>query len=210
MPIDKKSYNDHHAEYCESGKFEKEKGYHEDHNKNEFEFIYQTDIPHGRVLDETEFETAVDIGSGTGWFANYLVEHRNYKKVYAIEPSEAATNIAKTIYPNQDKVEWIVGFCEEKLKEIKLTHKALFSTMCVLAHIEDDSVLEILRGANNLAPSGSVFCFSEPWGARSHSHCWNVRPQHWWEENLPEWNLDFKTDYILGHGQYKGFVGVKQ
>ena len=103
-----------------------------------------------------------------------------------------------------------MGFCEEKLKEITLTNKALFSTMCVLAHIDDASVIDILKEANTIAQSGSVFCFSEPWGVRSHSHCWNVRPQHWWEENLPEWNLDFKTDYILGHEQYKGFVGVKQ
>ena len=93
MKIDKKSYNDHNAEYCESGKFEKEKNIHEERNKNDFEFIYQTDIPQGKILDTTEFDTAVDLGSGTGWFANYLVEHRNYKKVYAIEPSEAATKM---------------------------------------------------------------------------------------------------------------------
>ena len=41
--------------------------------------------------------TAIDIGSGTGWFANYLVSERKYTMVYAIEPSESAIDIAKKI-----------------------------------------------------------------------------------------------------------------
>ena len=208
--IDKKSYNEHHSEYCEDTKYDVENAQHEDHNKNNFEYIYKTDIPHGNVLDQTDFKVAVDIGSGTGWFANYLVEHRNYEKVYAIEPSVAATDIAKKIYPNQDKVEWKVGFSEEKLKEIELTEKTLFSTMCVLAHIEDSSVTKILNEMNSIAPRGSVFCFSEPWGRTSHSYCWHIRPESWWQEILPDWEFTFKTECVLGHEQYKGFVGVKK
>ena len=89
------SLNKHNKNYVLDDAFEKEKKIHFEKNSNDFKFIYQEDIPHGDALDKYELTLGVDIGSGTGWFANYLIEQRSYKKVYAIEPSLSAIEIAK-------------------------------------------------------------------------------------------------------------------
>ena len=207
--IDTKSYIEHHNEYSKDTALEREKGCHEKYDSNEFEFIYQDDMPHGKMLDKTDFKVAIDIGSGTGWFANYLIEQRGYEKVYAIEPSDAAIEIAKKIYSTQEKVEWMNGFCQEKLKEIELTDKTFFSTLCVLAHIDDESVINILKQVDVLALPESVFCFSEPWGQRFNADTCNIRPINWWKEILPNWKFEFNDASQIGENQYKGFVGVK-
>ena len=90
--MDDVSYNKHNELYAENAAFTREKLAHERQNIEDFKFLYQDDVPHGDVLDNSEFKTAIDIGSGTGWFANYLVNERKYTKVYAIEPSESAIN----------------------------------------------------------------------------------------------------------------------
>lgn len=213
--IDKKSYIEHHNEYSQDIALERERVCHEKYDSNEFEFIYQGGIPHGKILDETNFKVAVDVGSGTGWFSNYIVEQRNYEKVYAIEPSDSAVEIAKKIYPLQEKVEWMNGFSQDRLKEIELTDKTLFSTLCVLAHIEDESVINILTEVDKIAPPKSVFCFSEPWGDWWHQHCWHIRrwhirPTNWWKDVLPNWKFEFDDDCKIGEKQYKGFVAVKE
>ena len=81
------SLEQHNLNYVKDDAFEREKKAHQEHNSDDFKFLYQEDIPHGDALDKYELTSGVDIGSGTGWFANYLVEQRKYKKVYAIEPS---------------------------------------------------------------------------------------------------------------------------
>ena len=110
------SLNQHNKNYISDDAFEKEKKAHLEHNNDNFKFLYQEDIPHGDALDNHKLSYAVDIGSGTGWFANYLVDQRKYKKVYAIEPSSSAIEIAKKIYPN-NKVKYINGFAEEEISK---------------------------------------------------------------------------------------------
>ena len=126
-------------------------------------FLYQADIPHGDNLDKHKFTTAVDIGAGTGWFANHLIKERKYTKVYAIEPSQAAVDIAQKIYPDQKKVKYIVGFAEEEINKLKLKKPAFFSSMCVLAHLCDEDVTSILTAIDMVAPTGSIWSASEPW-----------------------------------------------
>ena len=205
------SFNQHNQNYVLDDAFQKEKKAHEDHNSNNFEFLYQSDIPHGDALDEHKLTVGVDIGSGTGWFANYLVEQRSYKKVYAIEPSEAAIEIAKKIYPDNKKVKYINGFAEEQISKLKLTKPTFFSTMCVLAHLEDEDVINILNAINKVAPEGSMLACSEPWGEFYHRQCWNVRPPEWWVENLVNWEYEFYNDYVLTDppGRSKGFIAIK-
>lgn len=205
------SFNQHNQNYVLDDAFQKEKKAHEDHNSNNFEFLYQSDIPHGDALDEHKLTVGVDIGSGTGWFANYLVEQRSYKKVYAIEPSESAIEIAKKIYPDNKKVKYINGFAEEQISKLKLTKPTFFSTMCVLAHLEDEDVINILNAINKVAPEGSMLACSEPWGEFYHRQCWNVRPPEWWVENLVNWEYEFYNDYVLTDppGRSKGFIAIK-
>ena len=205
------SLNQHNQNYVLDDAFQKEKKAHEDHNSNNFEFLYQSDIPHGDALDEHKLTVGVDIGSGTGWFANYLVEQRSYKKVYAIEPSESAIEIAKKIYPDNKKVKYINGFAEEQISKLKLTKPTFFSTMCVLAHLEDEDVINILNAINKVAPEGSMLACSEPWGEFYHRQCWNVRPPEWWVSNLVNWEYEFYNDYVITDppGRSKGFIAIK-
>lgn len=210
---DKQSYYNHNLEYEQEQAYNREKRGHEEHNLDNFKFLYQDDLPHGNNLDRYTFDIAVDIGSGSGWFANYLVNHRDYSKVYAIEPSQSATDIAKKIYPDQTKVEYIVGFAEEKIPKLKLDKPAFFSTMCVLAHIPDESVIEILKAIDKVAKVGSVLSSSEPWGETFHGYCWHIRSPEWWSEVMPDWEFEFYADYILPEPtnplRYKGFTALK-
>ena len=111
-----------------------------------------------------------------------MVEQRKYKKVYAIEPSSSAIEIAKKIYPDNKKVKYINGFAEEEISKLKLSKPTFFSTMCCLAHLEDDDVLGILKTIDKIAPMGSVLACSEPWGDFYHRECWNIRPPEWWSD----------------------------
>ena len=103
------SLEQHNINYVKDDAFEREKKAHQEHNSDNFKFLYQEDIPHGDALDKYELTSGVDIGSGTGWFANYLLEQRKYKKVYAIEPSQSAIEIAKKIFSDNKKIE-VIGF----------------------------------------------------------------------------------------------------
>ena len=205
------SYNQHNQNYILDDAFEKEKKAHLEHNSDDFKFLYQDDIPHGDALDKYKLTSGVDIGSGTGWFANYLVEQRKYKKVYAIEPSSSAIEIAKKIYPD-NKVKYINGFAEEEISKLKLSKPTFFSTMCCLAHLEDDDVSGILKTIDKIAPVDSVLACSEPWGDFYHRECWNIRPPEWWSDTLADWEFEFYNDYILTDppGRSKGFIAIKK
>ena len=205
------SFDQHNQNYVLDDAFEKEKKAHQEHNSDNFKFLYQSDIPHGDTLDEHKLTVGVDIGSGTGWFANYLVEQRSYKKVYAIEPSESAIEIAKKIYPDNKKVKYINGFAEEQISKLKLTKPTFFSTMCVLAHLEDEDVINVLNAINKVAPEGSILACSEPWGNTYNRQCWNIRPPEWWVSNLVNWEYEFYNDYVLTDppGRSKGFIATR-
>ena len=209
--MDDISYTKHNEHYVQDSALNAEKVAHEKNNSENFKFLYQDDVPHGDVLDSTKFKTAVDIGSGTGWFANYLVNERKYTKVYAIEPSEAAINISKELYPDQKKVKYIVGFAEEEINKLKLKKPAFFSSMCVLAHLCDEDVASILTAIDMVAPTGSIWSASEPWGETYHRECWHVRTPEWWSDAMPEWHFEFYSDYELKDpaGRYKGFTAIK-
>ena len=206
------SLEHHNINYVKDDAFEKEKKAHQEHNSDNFKFLYQEDIPHGDALDKYELTSGVDIGSGTGWFANYLVEQRKYKKVYAIEPSSSAIEIAKKIYPDNKKVKYINGFAEEEISKLKLSKPTFFSTMCCLAHLEDEDVLGILKTIDKIAPVDSVLACSEPWGDFYHRECWNIRPPEWWSNILADWEFEFYNDYILTEppGRSKGFIAIKK
>jgi SAM-dependent methyltransferase len=201
------SYINHNAEYEQDSAFEREKIAH----KKDEKFLYQLDIPHGDILDKHDFNTAVDIGCGTGWLVNHLVEDRKYKKVYAIEPSQAAIDIAKQLYPERKEVKYIVGFSDKELPKIKLETPTFFSTMCCLAHLEDDDVVTILKAIDKIAPVGSIWSASEPWGDFYHRECWNIRPPEWWSDTLSDWEFEFYSDYEITDpsGRFKGFTAIK-
>ena len=205
------SYNNHNSEYSQDAAYYREKKGHAEHDIEDFKFLYQDDLPHGNNLDNHSFDIAVDIGAGSGWFANHLAEHREYKTVYAIEPSSAAIDIAKRIYPERNEVHYINGFAEEEISKLELEKPTFFSTMCVLAHLPDDLTIDILNTMDKIAPVGSLWSASEPWGDEYHRDCWHVRTPEWWSENLPDWEFEFYADYVLSDppGRNKGFTAIK-
>ena len=50
--------------------------------------------------------------------------------------------------------------------------------MCVLAHLCDEDVADILKAIEKVAPVGSVWSASEPWGDEYHRDCWHIRTHH--------------------------------
>ena len=65
-------------------------------------------------------------------------------------------------------VKYINGFAEEEISKLKLSKPTFFSTMCCLAHLEDEDVLGILKTIDKIAPVDSVLACSEPWGDFYH------------------------------------------
>ena len=209
--MDRASYNSHNSEYQDAAKLAQERAI---HRKNSLgNFIYQADIPHGRILDRSHFQIGVDIGAGTGWLAHHLVVARGFRRVYAIEPSQAAIDIARRLYPHQKGVEYIAGFAEEEIGKLAFPERAFFSTLCVFAHLEDATVERTLRAIDVVAKEGSILACSEPWGKEWHQTCWHVRDCEWWQEKLPGWQLEYDADYVLPEPndvvRYKGFTATK-
>jgi len=204
------SYINHNKQYEQDSAFEYERLAHEEHD-NDDQYLYKSDIPHGDILDEFTFKSAVDIGCGTGWLVNYLVNIRKYEVVYGIEPSQAAIDIAKNIYPERKEINYIVGCADKEISNLKLTEPTFFSTMCVFAHLEDECVMNILKQMDKIAPIGSVLSCSEPWGDFYHRECWNIRPPEWWSDILSAWEFEFYSDCQLTDppGRYKGFIAIK-
>ncbi len=94
-----------------------------------------------------------------------------------------------------------------------MTKPSLFSTLCVLTHLKNETVTPILSTINKIAQTGSVLACSEAWGIRHIEDAWNIRPPEWWVENLPNWEFEFYNDYVLphptDHPRYKGFIATK-
>ena len=210
------SYETHHKQMNEKGAFDRELLI---HNLRTAESLQQTGGPldtlykpgylHGNWLDsQTEIKDAVDIGSGTGWFPNFLIDCKGFENVIAIEPSEAGINIAKKLHDND--ITYLCGLAENILPTITLTNPTLFTTIIVLSHIPDDDVIKILKGMDKIAPKDSVFIFNENVGTEFHNNLWHCRSKKWWEENLPNWTITYddrpRPDLLI---YQQGLMGIK-
>lgn len=203
------SYESHNEEYEQSEKLEKEILLHRQNTQERAQF--NPDVTLGHVLSNFDRKIGVDIGSGTGWCANLM--SKTLEKVYAIEPSRAAIQIAKKIYPENEKVEWMNGFAQTRLSDISLEDPAIFNSSCVLSHLDDDIVEEICNKINQIAPVGSILAFSECHGVyfRDPDNLWHSRSQRWWSERFPGWRLFF-NDFKISHPENakKGFWAIKE
>lgn len=208
------SFKRHNSQYEEAGKLEKERDIGLRYLANNQ--INSSELKINDLISEyKDIKCAIDIGSGTGWSAAALSQM--LEKVIAIEPSGAAIDMSKTLYPaeNYPNIEWVTGFAEEVLNKQKLTSPTLFLTSCVLNHIRDQEVIKICEAMSQVAPKGSVLSFAENWGDASwHQLMWHVRTKDWWREQLPGWELDFHGLEVQEKDKYKGryhigFHGVK-
>ena len=171
--------------------------------------LYKPGHLHGNWLDsQTEIKDAVDIGCGTGWFVNFLIDHKKFENVIGIEPSQAGINIAKKIHDND--LTYLCGFAEDMLSNITLNSPTLFTTFIVLSHLPDDVVIKILKEMNKVAPKGSVFIFNENYGASFNMNLWYCRTKEWWEKNLPNWEITYDERPRPDLSGYKqGLLGTK-
>lgn len=210
------SYNAHNKEYELDTAYEKELKIHKLKTKESlsksggsWDNLYKPGHLHGKWLDsQTEIKDVVDIGCGTGWFVNFLIEHKNFENVIGIEPSQAAINIAQKLHAND--VTYLCGFGEDMLANITLNNPTLFTTFIVLSHLTDDIVIKILREMNKVAPKDSVFIFNENVGREFHMNLWHCRTKKWWEENLPNWTITYDERPRPELGYYKqGLMGKK-
>ena len=204
------NYKKHHGQYADATAIEKHQ---KTYQKFEAENLFNSQENKLGILLKQHpniRNTTVDIGCGSGWLAAKL--SKDFKQVIAIEPSQAAIDIAKALFPQlkHTNIEWITGLAEDKLKSVSLTSPTLFVTGCVFSHLTDDAVSNICSTLNKIAPKNSILSFGECWGEESHEFMWHVRTKEWWQNALPGWQLDFHGPTIQDHAnRHKGFHGVK-
>jgi len=228
---DLKSYNSHNSEYMQQNVIDREIKIHQDRiigaktkNGGPWDNLWKPGHLHGIWLtsnknrqNNKKINQAIDIGSGTGWLVNYLVDEFNFKKVIGIEPSESAIDIAKKINPKNyetDKVSYHIGLAEDQLSKVKLDRNAptLFTTSIVLSHLEDYSVINILKEMNKIASKDSVFIFNENFDNDFHQKLWHCRTREWWKTQLSEWKITFdeRPRPDLNNQWKQGILGIKQ
>jgi hypothetical protein len=155
---------------------------------------------------------AVEIGSGSGWMANYL--SNIFKKVVAIEPSQYGHKLSTQLFKDKKNIFWINLLAEDALKTIKYLNKTFFITNHVLSHLTNNSVEKICVEINSKkVPVGSILSFGELW-TKDKNICKftnTARSIRWWKENLSCWNLNFHGPKINSKSKdiFKGFHGYK-
>jgi len=203
------SFKRHNRQYEETGKLEKERiaGL---ENLNT-DLLNCPEMKTRDLLNKySHVNTAVDVGSGTGWSAAALSPLVD--RVIGIEPSKAAIEISRQIYiPDKyPNIEWLNGLAENKLPELNLSEPTLFLTGCVLSHIRDKEVTKICVAINDAAPEGSILSFAECWGEEPwHQIMWHVRTKDWWQSQLTGWELTFHGPPVPNENYNKGIWGVK-
>jgi len=216
---DNNSYILHNSQYINEDSIKREIDIHiqrtnsaQEKNGGMWDTLYKPGHLHGEWLDKnTDIVSAVDIGCGTGWFINYLINKRNFNKVIGIEPSQSAIDISKQIYPdNNEKITYLSGFAEDQLKLISLDKPTLFTTFIVLSHLNDEAVISILNEMDKIAPKSSVFIFNENFDNNFHQQLWHCRTREWWKQYLPNWSISFDERPRPELGHYKqGLMGIK-
>lgn len=202
----KASFARHNAQYLEGQKLEEERAIGEAYIASKY-----LNSPTFRITDllakHPDVKEAVDVGSGTGWLSVALSEY--VERVTAIEPSQAAIDIATSLYPDTPRISWMQGFAENLLPTLTLERPVLFVTGCVLSHLRDSEVQKICAAIEQVAPAGSVLAFSECWGPAWHQRLWHVRTREWWQGQLPTWTLDFHGPQTAGTDYFMGFHGME-
>lgn len=211
------SYEEHDSQYIRDESLKNENVIHKKKTEQSlnksgksWDNLYKPGHLHGNWLDsQTEIKDAVDIGCGTGWFLNFIIEHKNFENVIGIEPSQAAINIAKKLHDND--ITYLCGGAEDVLPNITLNNPTLFTTFIVLSHLPDEVVIKILKEMDKVAPKDSVFIFNENYGKEFHMNLWHSRTKEWWENNLQNWKITYDERPRPKLGNYQqGFMGVKK
>lgn len=147
---------------------------------------------------------AIDIGSGTGWLVQKLSTF--FKKVIALEPSYAATEVSKQINKDFENIEFVVKEAVDFFKDRNFSDPVFITTSVVLNHIEDYHVKNLLHLIDKLPEKSRLF-FDERYDKNTNWNMWHVRNKDWWRENLPSWQLIFLD--ISNSGYRSGIYGIR-
>ena len=148
----------------------------------------------------------IDIGAGCGWLSRKTSAY--FDKVIAIEPSIAATIIAKEITRGCKNIDFVVSDAIAALTVLALDSSVFLTTSTVFAHLEVDYLTNLLTLLNNL-PIGSIFVFDEPYGCELNEELWCVKPEAWWIKELSNWHVEFSGKRIPKRNYWKGLSGIK-
>ena len=114
----KESYFAHNQEYEEEEAFKREFEIHRLKTEQALlkegimNNVYDNSSSVGYFLEQNNsISKLIDIGSGTGWFVNFVSENfNNIKSIYGIEPSSAAIALSKKIYKEKDSIIYLNDF----------------------------------------------------------------------------------------------------
>jgi SAM-dependent methyltransferase len=225
----RRSFTRHNEKYVEGSNAQTTLEYQE----NDYKAIDDLKADPGRIsiVNAHRFphlKVAVDIGSGYGWLAEYLMLNRDYRKVIAIEPSGVALDFAKKHCSRNTtgELRWVQGFAEEVLsssefvEEMKsLGEPVHFCSSFVLTHLCNDVVEAICEAIHSSAPPGSIVSLEEVWTKKTNyqqaEFCWYGRSIYWWAQRFPDWNISIQNAPRAPRAlpfpveQYKGMTFAK-
>jgi|TARA_B100001057_G_C22805534_1_gene933273 SAM-dependent methyltransferase len=165
----KQSYFSHNSEYSKTEALNREikihnlKTEHTESKNGIWNNVYEFKNSVGYFLDnEKQVTNLIDIGSGTGWFVNYVsLNYPALTSIFAIEPSSAAINISKKIYGKNKNIQYLNGFAD---KEISKLEKDIYlvTTFAVFQHLNTTYTKKVLNNLNNILEKGSILYLNEP------------------------------------------------
>lgn len=202
----KASYKAHNSELEEVSAYEREveihqlKTLHTNLKNGIWNNVYASPESVGYFLDSNkEIDTLIDIGSGSGWFVNYVaLNYSNIKSIIAIEPSKAGVDLSRKIYKNNTKINYLVGFSDKELKKIK-NDIYLVTTFAVFQHLNKSYTKKVLKILSKKLLKGSVLYLAEPI-AKSKLDTFRLhypRTKKFWKRNLNDFEVSYFNDKLI-------------
>ncbi len=146
----------------------------------------------------------IDIGSGLGWVIRKTSDI--FEKVYAVEPSAQATEIASKALADRTNITYVNKDMVDAMDELSNIGPVFVTTAIVLSHITDEYVSTFLAKLGEV-PNGSALFFDERYGKNIQWRLWHIRDKAWWANQLPDWQLSFFD--IPNSGYMSGIFGIK-
>lgn len=200
------SYKTHNSEYEMENAYKRVieihdlKTLHTKQKNGNWNNLYNLPNSVGNFLDSNKkIKNLIDIGSGTGWFVNYVAfNYPNINLIHAIEPSEAAVQIAKKINGDNPKIKYWVGFADVELQKIK-PDIYLVTTFAVFQHLNKRYTKKVIKELTKVLMKDSILILSEPI-ATSRINTFKLhypRTKKFWKKNLKNFNVSFNKQNLI-------------
>tara|TARA_B100000214_G_C23880556_1_gene587056 strand:- start:77 stop:805 length:729 start_codon:yes stop_codon:yes gene_type:complete len=202
----KQSYLNHNNQYSETEALNREIKIHNlktEHTKSKngiWNNVYEFETSVGYFLDNDEQITnLIDIGSGTGWFVNYVsLNYPTLSSIFAIEPSSAAMKISKKIYGKNKNIQYLNGFADKEISNLK-KDVYLVTTFAVFQHLNITYTKKVLNKLNKILEKGSILYLNEPI-ANSKFEKFRLhypRTEKFWTKSLKGYDVSFYNRKLI-------------